>query len=730
MSIPALLRRVLPLLPVVLVSFASSVTMHAAPTDDLMPLPAQRVSSDGRLPLTPGFSVAVRGHDDSRLRHGIARALRRWEERTGLTFARTPAAEFVFAAATAPADFVIECAAAGEALPTLGEDESYTLEVTSTRILLRAPHVVGALRGLETLLQLLQCDATGWFVPAATIHDQPRFPWRGLMLDVCRHWQPMEVIKRNLDGMALVKLNVLHLHLTEDQGFRIESKTHPRLHELGSDGRYFTQDEIREIIAYAAERGIRVVPEFDIPGHATSWLVAYPELGSAPGPYVIERKWGIFDPVLDPTNEKVYAVLADFLGEMAALFPDPYLHIGGDENNGKHWTANAHLQAFIREHDLRDNEGLHAYFNRRVRDILVKHGKKMVGWDEILHPDIPQDAVIHSWRGPAGLAEAARRGYSTILSNGYYIDLCYPAVDHYRNDPLPADSPLSAEEQKRVLGGEATMWAEWVSPETIDSRIWPRTAAIAERLWSPREVNDVPDMYRRLAVVGQRLEEAGLNHERNRPAMIRRLAGDAATVADLETLRAFIDAIEPVKQYQRGRHHSNHTQHTPLVGLADIARPESDVSRDFTATVESLLSNGGTRSVASADNTEIVPPTNPVFDRLSTQLHHWQSAGRDAAELLTTRALIGRDGAPVARALADASVIGLAALDALRTKSIKDAAWRDSQLAALDAAAKPYDAVQLPMIAAVRQLVNATTEEAALKSAISGGIQKDAPFIR
>ena len=721
MPLPAFMfvRRVL--LIGLLVAPAAAAPAQPAPPHALMPAPAEFAIADGRLPIDAGFSAALRGADDARLRRAVTRALRRWEERTGFTFARTASAEFVFSSDPSRASLVIECAAARPELPALGDDESYTLTIDASKIVLRAPNPTGVLRGLETLLQLLQRDATGWFVPAATIRDQPRFPWRGLMIDVARHWQPMDVIKRNLDGMALVKLNVLHLHLTDDQGFRIESKTHPRLHELGSDGRYFTHDEIREIIAHAADRGIRVVPEFDIPGHATSWLVAYPELGSAPGPYAIERKWGIFDPVLDPTHERVYAVLADFLGEMAALFPDPYLHIGGDENNGKHWNANARIQKFIRDQNLHDNEGLHAYFNRRIRDLLAPHHKKIVGWDEILHPDIPQDAVIHSWRGPAGLAEAARRGYFTILSNGYYIDLCYPAADHYRNDPLPADTPLTAEEQKRVLGGEATMWAEWVTPETIDSRIWPRTAAIAERLWSPREVNDVPDMYRRLAIVSQRLEEAGLNHERHRPAMLRRLAGDGATESDLETLRLFIDAIEPVKQYQRGQHHTEHTQHTPLVGLADIARPESDTARAFATAVDALLRNGGTSSAESAprnegtssaesaDDPKVVPPQPAAFDFLTAQLTTWELAGRDAAELLTTRALIGRAGAPVAHALADASVIGLAALDALRTNTAKDTAWRDAQLAALEAAAKPRDAVQLPMIEPTRQLVHAAS---------------------
>lgn len=666
-----------------------------APTLDLMPVPAHMQLAEGRLAITGGFSVALRGHDDARLRAAVARALRRWEERTGLTFARTPSAEIVFAPDPARATLVIACDGPSPAIPVLGEDESYALTVTATQGTLRAATVVGVLRGLETWLQLLQSDVDGWFVPAVDIQDRPRFPWRGLMIDVCRHWQPMDVIKRNIDGMALVKLNVLHLHLTEDQGFRIESKTHPRLHQLGSDGHFFTQTEMREIIAYAAERGIRVVPEFDMPGHATSWVVAHPELASAPGPYVIERHWGVFDPVLDPSNEAVYALLRDFIGEMAALFPDPYLHIGGDENNGRQWSANEHLQAFIREHDLKDNAGLHAYFNQRVHALLAAHGKRLVGWDEILHPDLPTDSVVHSWRGAKGLADATHRGYSAILSNGYYIDLCYPASQHYANDPLPADTALTPEEQARVLGGEATMWSEWVSPETIDSRIWPRTAAIAERLWSPREVNGIPDMYRRLAIISRRLEEAGLNHERNRPAMLRRLAGDGASPGDIENLRLFIDVVEPVKGYARGGQQPAATQFTALTGLADCARPESDVAREFADSVNAFLA-GGSRPNASG--------------LITSQLQTWRAAGLEAADFLATRAAIGRDGAPVAQALADASDIGLSALDTLRLGRQNDADWRKRQLAALDLAAKPHDAIELPLIASVRKLVEAAAD--------------------
>ncbi|HEY8993686.1 MAG TPA: family 20 glycosylhydrolase, partial [Lacunisphaera sp.] len=337
---------------------ATSAVLGSSAKDspvDVVPLPAEIHPGSGQLAVTRDFSVALTGQSDERLRFAVVRALRRWEQRTGLTFARTAAGSVAFAADAAHATLVIDCTAASPEIPQLGDDESYTLEVTPSQIVLRAPRSVGALRGLETLLQLLRSDANHWFVPATVIRDQPRFPWRGLMIDVCRHWQPIEVIKRNLDGMALAKLNVFHFHLTEDQGFRIESKKFPRLHELGSDGLYFTQEQIREIVAYAAARGIRVVPEFDMPGHATSWVVGYPEFASAPGPYVIERAWGVFNPTLDPTNEKVYEMLDAVFGEMAALFPDPYFHIGGDENNGVQWSANPQIQEFIKAHQLKDN---------------------------------------------------------------------------------------------------------------------------------------------------------------------------------------------------------------------------------------------------------------------------------------------------------------------------------------------------------------------------------------
>lgn len=672
---------------------AGPMTMGAPNESVLMPAPATLKMGSGRLAVTAGFSVAFAAAPDARLMGALRRTLRAMEERSGLTFARTAVGEYTPAADAGSGQLVIECAAPGEVIPQLGENESYLLEISPTRALLRAPTARGVLHGLATLQQLIQSDASGWFLPVVTITDEPRFPWRGLMIDVCRHWQPMDVIKRNLDGMALVKLNVLHLHLTEDQGFRIESKTFPKLHELGSDGHYFTQNEMRELITYAAARGIRVVPEFDMPGHATSWLVGRPELGSAPGPYAIERKWGIFNPVLDPTNEEVYRVLDGFLGEMAALFPDPYLHIGGDENNGKHWSANAHIQQFIKEHNLKDNAGLHAYFNQRVNAILLKHGKKLVGWDEILHPDLPAGSVVHSWRGPEGIAAATKQGFQVLLSNGYYIDLNHPAAKHYLNDPAPATAALTAAQRALVLGGEATMWAEWVTPELIDSRIWPRTAAIAERLWSPENVRDVPDMYRRLAVVSRRLEEAGLYHERYIDPALRRLAGDGATVNDLRALRAFVDLLEPVKDYKRGGQQPGATQFTPLDGLVDCARPDSAPSREFASTIDQFLAT---------------PRSAPAARRVETMLSDW----RDTAQYLLDRlpALSPRlaEAQPLLQALADASSYGTIATAALRDGRELSTEEQRKVADAFKGAAVPHGAAELPVSKTLPRLIGAS----------------------
>ncbi|HEX8636165.1 MAG TPA: family 20 glycosylhydrolase [Pyrinomonadaceae bacterium] len=669
---------------------AAAPSAPPAATHNLMPVPARMQFNQGRMTVTKSFKVAVRGHADDRLRSYLARFARRLEGRTGMEFSREAAAD------ATTATLVVECRAAGKTVPALDEDETYTLAVSDQQATLNAPTVVGALRGLETFLQLLDSDRDGYFIPAVQIQDAPRFPWRGLLIDVARHYEPLDVLKRNLDAMAAVKLNVLHWHLTEDQGFRVESKKFPKLHGMGSDGLFYTQDEIREIIAYARERGIRVVPEFDMPGHATSWLVGHPEFGSAPGPYTIERGAGIFEPALDPTREEVYTFLDAFLGEMAALFPDAYMHIGGDENEGKQWDRNPRIQAFMKEKGIKDNHALQTYFNQRLLQILKKHGKTMMGWDEIFQPDLPKGVVIHSWRGAAALAEAARKGYKGVLSNGYYIDLSHPASKHYVVDPVPADSGLTEAEARHVLGGEATMWSEWVTAETIDSRIWPRTAAIAERLWSPRAVNDVEDMYRRLAVVSVRLEELGLTHEKNVSMMLRRMV-QGQDIAALQTLVAL---VEPVKDYKRYQMRPQ-TMLSPLTGLIDAARPDSQAARRFSAMVERMLADA--------------PRFEPHAHKIHAALSDWRDAGTELQAVIDKSPTL-HEARPLAKDLAEMGTAGLQALAFLTKGVAPTTEWRDTRLAMLEQAAQPKAALEFPAVRSLRQLVVAAYELPRLKT--------------
>lgn len=676
-----------------IILICGSVSLAQQPASEkhnLMPVPASVTFDNERLPVDESFKVAIRGHSDARLQSAIARFVKRLEGRTVLSLA--PGLALDDQATT----LIVHCEGPGKDIPAVDENESYRIDITHRQALLSAPTVVGAIRGLETVLQLVEADRRGYFLSGVKISDQPRFPWRGLLIDVARHFEPVEVLKRNLDAMAALKMNVFHWHLTEDQGFRVESKKYPKLHQLGSDGNHYTQEQIKDVIAYARDRGIRVVPEFDIPGHSTSWLVGYPELGSAPGPYTIERRPGIFEPALDPTREEVYKFLEGFLGEMAALFPDAYLHIGGDENEGKQWDRNPAIQAYMKAKGIKDNHALQAYFNTRLLKILQKHGKKMIGWDEILQPEIPKDVVIHSWRGTAALAEAARKGYDGILSNGYYIDLIQPASQHYVSDPLPADSTLTPAEAKHVLGGEATMWAEWVTHETIDSRIWPRTAAIAERLWSPRTVTDVNDMYRRLAVISLQLEELGLTHKKNQDMMLRRLLRSD----DIGPLKTLVSIVEPVKEYRRYQQRPQ-TMLSPLTGVVDATTPDSEAARKFAWMLEAFLADA--------------PRFQLYRSELSQMLADWQTSGA-TLEPLIDRSPSLKEVKPLAASLSVLGETGTEALSYLKLGLPPTAEWRTASLLKMDEAAKPYGALEFMVIPSMRQLIVAAAESQRLRT--------------
>jgi hexosaminidase len=550
-------------------SNVSAVRAQDAGSPSLMPLPAHMAMGEGQLLIDGKFSIALDGYEDSRLVSGRRRFLETLRRETGIPLADDWQAN--------KATFVVRVAGASAPVQQLGEDESYHLEISTSRAELTAPNPLGALHGLQTFLQLVRVTPQGFSVPVTTIDDQPRFPWRGLMIDAGRHFMPVSVIERNLNGMEAVKLNVFHWHLSDDQGFRVESKRFPLLQEKGSNGLYYTQQQVRDVIAYARERGIRVVPEFDMPCHTASWMAGYPQLASGAGTHQIATKWGVLDAAMDPTRESTYEFLDKFLGEMTALFPDAYFHIGGDECNGKEWDGNAKIQAFMHAHGIRDNAALQSYFTARIQTLVAANNKIMEGWDEVLQPDTPRDVVIQSWRGQTAVAQAARKGNRALLSTGYYVDLNQPAAQHYLEDPLGGDgASLTPDERARVLGGEAAMWSEFVTAENIDSRIWPRTAAIAERLWSPQQIRDVGSMYRRLQGVSDKLENYGLEHQSFANRMLRRMSG----LSDPQALKVLAAVVQPPEGYRRSELKDYDTT-TPLNRLVDAVAPESETARKF-----------------------------------------------------------------------------------------------------------------------------------------------------
>ena len=666
---------------------------QSSPELNVMPLPASYQLGSGQFAVNASFSVSLTGYKEPRLEAGVQRFLHTLSRQTGITIpGAPPPKKATDPTAAEPTVLTIHTDHASKPVQELGEDESYSLEVTESNAQLSAATPLGVLNGLQTFLHLVQVTPTGYAVPALSLKDQPRFPWRGLMVDVSRHFMPLDSLRRTLDGMEAVHLNVFHWHLSDNQGFRIESKKFPKLQALGSDGLFYTQAEVRDFIAYARERGIRVIPEFDMPGHSTAMFAAYPELASAPGPYQIEHGFGVMDPAIDVTKESSYVVLDALFGEMAGLFPDRYFHIGGDEVNGKQWDDNPEIQKFKKAHDLPDNAALQAYFTKRLQKLVSGHGKIMMGWDEILAPDLPKDILIQSWRGQQSLADAAQQGFRGLLSNGYYIDLMQPASQHYAVDPLSGPAAtLNAEDTTRILGGEATMWTEYVSPENLDSRIWPRTAAIAERLWSPQEVTDVNSMYRRLKIISSQMEWLGLAHHSSYVHMLERLAGSS----DIEALRVFADVVEPVKGYTREETATTPaTSFSPLNRLVDAVPPESDAARTFNALVDSLVA-----ATASGG------PKDPVvFAELRSHLIRWRDNDAKLQPLLQGSFLLQED-TELSATLSQLGSIGLKALDDLERGEATAEDWKSTQLLTIEEAKKPKSQLLLMIASGVQELV-------------------------
>ena len=665
---------------------------------EIMPLPASLKIYNGDIDLREGINISFINVQNDYLNKAANRFVNDLESIYGI-----------------PADengvsLEINCSEELESnIPEFGNDELYSLEIEN-KIILTANTQFGINHGLETILQLVKQNEEGVTISKLKVEDEPRFPWRGVMLDVCRHWMPKEVLLRTIDAMAAVKMNVFHIHLSEDQGFRVESKVFPKLHEIGSNGKYYTQDDIREIVTYAAERGIRVVPEFDVPGHSKSWQIAYPELSTVSGHLSFANESGeLFSPPMDPTKEEVYVFLDKFIAEMITLFPDAYFHIGGDEVEPKYWNESESIQSFMKAKGIKDEHGLQAYFNLRIYDLVKKHGKTMLGWEEIMNDDLENDVVIQSWMGQKSLFEAVQGGKRGILSAGWYLDHKLHSDKHYTVDPLilpgavdmapdttcwktyditleipsgemeskltlfDRDSenvygfleflgnrtgfkngqnkdgqltfllesqmgevkfsaqllsdtlfgkislamfnfaangklvagseiqgtklppievikPLTDKQKIMILGGEAAMWSEVVDKDNVDSRIWPRTAVIAEKLWSPATLTvNVDDMYRRLEKCSDYLVQRGNPHKMQQDVILHALIPDQG----FTYLKTLVEVLEEVKYYERMANLENmYAVYLPdlkMNGVVDAARPESLSAREFNTKVNAYL---------------------------------------------------------------------------------------------------------------------------------------------
>ncbi len=435
--------------------------------------------------------------------------------------------------------------------------EGYSLKIGPSGIYISAANEQGIFYAFQTLRQIMRMDALPdakgeqrtWMLPAVDINDYPQYSYRGLHLDVCRHFMPVDFVKKYIDLLAYYKMNRFHWHLTDDQGWRIEIKRYPKLQEVAAwrdqtlighyketpdrydgtrYGGYYTQEEIKAVVAYAMERGVTIIPEIEMPGHAQAALAAYPELGCTPGPFNVAQTWGVFDDVFCP-NEETFTFLQNVLDEVMALFPSPYIHIGGDECPKTRWKESAFCQDLMKREGLKDEHELQSYFVRRIEQYINSKGRNIIGWDEILEGGLAPNATVMSWRGMSGGIEAAQSGHDVIMTPGTH---CY--LDHYQADPAfeplaigglttlekvysfnPIPSKLNAEEAKHILGAQGNLWTEYIdSPGKAEYMAYPRAIALAEVLWTPAIRKDWKGFVQRLNAHLERLDGMKVNYAR------------------------------------------------------------------------------------------------------------------------------------------------------------------------------------------------------------------------
>lgn len=427
------------------------------------------------------------------------------------------------------------------------EDEGYYLSIEVNKISINARTEEGVFYGLQSLFQLMNENTD---LPCLKIRDYPAFKWRGMHLDVSRHFFPKEFVKKYIDYLAMYKMNTFHWHLTDDQGWRIEIKKYPKLTEIGSHrsgtligsyrnfpqqfdtisyGGYYTQDDIREVVQYASSKHITIVPEIEMPGHALAALASYPELSCTGGHFEVSRTWGVFEDIFCP-KEETFNFLEDVLTEVMELFPGKYIHIGGDEAPKDRWKNCAHCQALMKKEGLKNENELQSYFIRRIEKFVNSKGRSIIGWDEILEGGLAPNAAVMSWRGTEGGTEAAMQKHYVVMSP---VGFCY--FDYYQGDPRfeplaiggyipiekvysydPVPEKLTADEQKYILGAQANLWTEYIdSPQKVEYMMFPRICALAEVVWTPKESKNFDDFKSRLINHFSLLTKLGINYSKS-----------------------------------------------------------------------------------------------------------------------------------------------------------------------------------------------------------------------
>ena len=431
--------------------------------------------------------------------------------------------------------------------------ESYNLKIAPQGIDISGSDYAGLFYGLQTQMQILETTKIN-NSPAVTsvlIEDRPRFRWRGMLLDVARHMFPADFIKRYIDIIAAHKMNVFHWHLTEDQGWRMPIKKYPKLKDIAAwrketlvghyrdkphqfDGKpyggFYTREEIKDIIDYASDRSVTIVPEIEMPGHATAALSAYPQLSCTGGPHEAETVWGVHKEVFCAGNEETFDFLENVLEEVAQIFPGPYIHIGGDECPKTRWAECEKCQARIADEGLKDEHELQSYFIKRIEKILEKFDKRLIGWDEILEGGLAPNAVVHSWRGMDGGIEAANAGHEVIMSPTTYVYFDYYQSEDRKNEPLaiggylplskvyefePVPHDIDKDKRHLILGGQANLWTEYIpTTKQAEYMLLPRVCALAEAVWSPKNKKDYAGFIDRLGDHLKRLDRKNLNYRK------------------------------------------------------------------------------------------------------------------------------------------------------------------------------------------------------------------------